>query len=277
MGVVLVTVVATAERHAPEALALVAFRAREAGVTAAERIPSSFMVESADPPRAGVVTSFAIGSQGRLVAIAVAVDAVGKADPFPLLVRMTALTLQALMGPLQAKCRSRVIESNVVELHFRRVTPLAVFSQSSTVNVGMAGDATSIVDQIRRRLGAHRRIRGLVALFTILDRAMKARQRVARFRVIELGRVPAEKAEILPLMLQMAADTVARLVAVKPSARADALGQILVTVEALLRLGTSAWSVAGRAVGKTGELRMRAAQRARRNQRIQFLSSCLSG
>jgi hypothetical protein len=211
------------------------------------------------------------------MAIAVAVGAVGKADPRPLLIRMTALTLQTLMGPFQTKCRSRVIESNLVELHFRRVTPLAVFSKSSAVNIGMAGDATGIVDQVRRRLGAQRRIRRLVALFTILDGPVKTRQRVARFRVVELGRIPAEKAKILPLMLQMAADTVARLVAVKPSPRADALCQVLVTVEALLRLRTSAWSVAGRAVGKTGELRMGAAQRARGNQGIQFLSSCLSG
>lgn len=126
------------------------------------------------------------------MAIAVAVRAICKTDPRPPLVRMTALAFQTLMGLLQTKCRSRVVESNFLEPDFWRVAPLAVFSQPSAVNVGMAGNAAGIIDQESRRHLARRCIFGFVARFARFHPAMKAHQRVSGLGMVERGRSPAQ-------------------------------------------------------------------------------------
>jgi len=146
MGVVLMAIAATRKSDALEALILVTLRARHTLVLATKRIARSFVIKRTHPPRARFMTSPAIGSQRWLVRVAVAVRTIRETDPLPLLVRMTALALQTPMGSLQGKRRPAVVESNLVELRIRRMTPLAILSQPSLVDVGMAGEATRVIE-----------------------------------------------------------------------------------------------------------------------------------
>ena len=271
MCVVLVTVSATAKRHVPETLAHVALRARQADVSTPKRVSSSLVIESADSPRARAMTTLAIGPQRGLMLIAVAAHTAIETNPLPLLIRMAALTFHPLMSSLQPKGRSRVIESNRLELDFWGMAPLTVRAQPPSVNVGVAGNASRVVQQESDRLRACRGIGRFMTLLTVLDRAVQTHQRVTSLCVVELVRIPSQNLKILPLVLLMTAHAVIKLVLMEPSPGTAALGEILVTVEAFVRLDSSAWRMARHAVRQSGELRVNMAQRPRRDERVQFL------
>jgi hypothetical protein len=96
MRVVSMAIAASREGDSLEPLLLMAFRASQGPVPAAQWISGPLVIEGADFPGARLMTSSAVGSQGRLVGIAMAVRTTGKTEPFPLLVRMTLLALQYL-------------------------------------------------------------------------------------------------------------------------------------------------------------------------------------
>lgn len=94
------------------------------------------------------MTSPAVASEARFVEITMAVGTVPESQTFPFLVRVTLPALHSLVRTVQRECRPAMVESNLSELDFWRVTPLAVFSQPSLVNVGVASDAARIIDEI---------------------------------------------------------------------------------------------------------------------------------
>ncbi len=151
VGVLYVAVPAFAESDCLESILRVTAPARHPDMLPAERKRGVLAVKSetglSDSPVRDTVTLRAVGTQGRLVRVAVTVGTARKGDALPLTAPMTLRTLEIAVRTAQVEGRLLVVEPDLGELPLHAVTTPAVASQAPLVNIFMTGDAGAVFQE----------------------------------------------------------------------------------------------------------------------------------
>ena len=100
-----------------------------------------------DSPVRDTVTLSAVGTQGRLVRVAMTVGTARKGDALPLTAPMTLRTLEIAVRTAQVEGRLLVVEPDLGELPLHAVTTPAVASQAPLVDIFMTGDAGAVFQE----------------------------------------------------------------------------------------------------------------------------------
>ncbi len=211
MRILRMAVSAFGERDPLEAMVRVAAPALHLGMFPLERKPGVLGVKSAarllDLPVVKTVTLGAVRTQRRPVGITVTVRAPRERDACPLSGAMAFRTLEFAVRAAQVERRLFVVKVDLGELPLHSVTAHAVRAQSSLVNVLVAGHAVAVAQQ-EGSTGTtfDRTCRGMTRL-AAFDRFVQAGQRVTRFVMVEMGRIPVEQRGFFSAVLGMTGRT----------------------------------------------------------------------
>jgi hypothetical protein len=156
-------------------------------VLAAQRKARPLVIEGGLLPGIETVTTLAIGPQSGTVGIGVTIQAAGKGEVLPPLVRVASLADDPPMRSAERESGSLVIELEIAEGRLDRMTALAVGSQLPAVRVGVAGETSGVVQEKGRALQPSRRERRAVALAALGDPEVHPQEWIARLAMIELA------------------------------------------------------------------------------------------
>jgi len=274
MGISIMAIAAAGEGEVLEALIPVTAGAVHFSVHAAQRKRGAVVIEAGREGRPGarLVTTLTVGAQARPVRVLVAILAGGKASDLEARTRVTAPAADLLVRATERERRLVVIESNVPEIPIHGMTLEAGLAQLSAVGILVTGAAARVVEEIRLRLHPRGSASRVMALHAFFDREVQAQEGISGLSMVEPFRVEANELHFVSVMLGVAADAIARLLAMESGAFSDPFLQVPVTGQAFLRFDAFSRGVAGSAVLEAGELGVRPTQRPRRDQRIESLS-----